>query len=142
MARTRAAIQAAQRNGMAARRQQVAALLHAGFQQCEIAAQLGVSEATISGDCTVLREQWRVAAAADYAEVAAAALAALDVDEAGLRDLLGQNLSPRDRVAVYGQIGLIQERRAKWRGFDSPPRGAVAGDLVAALLLIDGAVVS
>jgi hypothetical protein len=114
MARTRAAIQAAQRNGMAARRQQVAALLHAGFQQCEIAAQLGVSEATVSGDCAVLREQWRVVAAADYADVAAAALAALDVDEAGLRELLGGNLSPRDRVAVYNQIGLIQERRATW----------------------------
>jgi hypothetical protein len=127
---------------MAERRQQVAALLHAGFQQCEIAEQVGVSEATVSGDCAVLREQWRVAAAADYAEVAAAALAALDVDEAGLRDLLGQNLSPRDRVAVYGQIGLIQERRAKWRGFDSPPRGAALGDLVAALMLIDGEVVS
>jgi DNA-binding NarL/FixJ family response regulator len=73
MGRTRAAIQAAARNGMAERRQQVAALLHAGFQQCAIAAQLGVSEATVSGDCAVLREQWRVAAAADYAVVAAAA---------------------------------------------------------------------
>jgi hypothetical protein len=142
MARTRSAIQAAQRNGMAARRQQVAALLHAGFQQRAIAEQLGVSEAMVSGDCAILRAQWRVAAAADYAEVAAAARAALDVDEAGLRELLGQSLSPRDRVAVYGQIGLIQERRAKWRGFDSPPRGAVTGDLVAALLLIDGEVVS
>jgi FixJ family two-component response regulator len=100
MARTRAAIAAAARNGMAARRQQVAALLHAGFQQCEIAEQLGVSEATVSGDCAVLREQWRVAAAVDYAEVAAAALAALDGDEAGLRELLGQSLSPRDRVAA------------------------------------------
>jgi hypothetical protein len=127
---------------MAERRQQVAALLHAGFQQRAIAEQLGVSEATVSGDCAVLREQWRVAAAADYAEVAAAALAALDVDEAGLRELLGQSLSPRDRVAVYGQIGLIQERRAKWRGFDSPPRGAAMGDLVAALMLLDGEVVS
>jgi hypothetical protein len=127
---------------MAARRQQVAALLHAGFAQCAIAAQLGVSEATVSGDCAVLREQWRGAAAADYAEVVAAALAALDVDEVGLRELLGQSLSPRDRVAVYGQIGLIQERRAKWRGFVSPPRGAALGDLVAALMLIDGEVVS
>jgi hypothetical protein len=126
---------------MVARRQQVAALLHAGFQQCEIAEQLGVSEATVSGDCAVLREQWRVAAAADYAEVAAAALAALDVDEAGLRELLGGNLSPRDRVAVYNQIGLIQERRAKWRGFDSPQRAAGVGDLVAVLALLDGEVI-
>jgi hypothetical protein len=37
MGRTRAGIQAAQRNGMAARRQQGAALLHAGFPQCAIA---------------------------------------------------------------------------------------------------------
>jgi hypothetical protein len=29
-------------------------------------------------------------------------------------------------VAVYNQIGLIQERRAKWRGFDRPPRGGFA----------------
>jgi hypothetical protein len=115
--------------------------LHAGFQQRAIAEQLGVSEATVSGDCAVLREQWRVAAAADYAEVAAAALAALDVDEAGLRELLGGNLSPRDRVAVYNQIGLIQERRAKWRGFDSPPRAAGMGDLVAVLALLDGEVI-
>jgi hypothetical protein len=57
---------------MAARRQQVAALLHAGFAQCAIAAQLGVSAAMVSGDCAILREQWRVAAAADYAEVEAA----------------------------------------------------------------------
>jgi hypothetical protein len=91
MARTRAAIQAAARNGMAARRQRVTALLHVGFQQCEIAEQVGVSEATVSGDCAVVCVQWRVAAAA---------LAALDVDEAGLRELLGQPLSPRNRVAA------------------------------------------
>jgi DNA-binding NarL/FixJ family response regulator len=72
MARTRAAIQAASRDGIAERRQQVAALLHAGFAQCAIAAPLGMSEATVSGDCAVLREQWRVAAATNYAEVAAA----------------------------------------------------------------------
>jgi hypothetical protein len=82
-------IQPAQLIVVALPRQQVAALLHAGFQQCTPAEQLGMSEATVSKGCAVLREQWRVAAAADYAEAAAAARTALDVDEAGLRELLG-----------------------------------------------------
>jgi hypothetical protein len=111
MGRTRAAIAAAQRNGMAARRQQVAALLHAGFAQCAIAAQLGVSEATVSGDCAVLREQWRVAAAADYAEVVAAALAALDVDEAGVA---GAEPQPRDRVAAQPKRGTAPGATDPW----------------------------
>jgi hypothetical protein len=79
MARTRAMIRAAARNGMAVRRPQVAALLQPGFQPRPIAEQLGASAATVSGDCAVLREQWRVAAG----EVAGFPLARLLADLSG-----------------------------------------------------------
>src|SRR5690349_20614402 len=94
MARTRATIQAAARNGMAVRRPQVAALLHAGFQQRAIAEQLGASEATVSGDCAVLRERWRVAAG----EVAGFPLTLLLADLSGCRGNKVGVLGGQDRL--------------------------------------------
>ena len=57
--------QSAGREGMLARRAQVAHLLLAGSPQRLIAKQIGVSAATVNSDARALREQWRAEALAD-----------------------------------------------------------------------------
>ncbi len=72
---------AARARAIAERRRLVALLLRAVMEQQEVARELGVSEATVSGDVEALKEAWARGAAEDIAEMVVQERSALDVDE-------------------------------------------------------------
>src|SRR4051812_38730856 len=108
------------RKGIAQRRQQVGLLLRAGLNQREIAEELHVAVGTVHTDLAAIRAA--VALRMDDKEeeaLAAAAHMALDADEAHLRALLvGAPVAMVCRI--YERIGGIQDRRARWLGYDRP----------------------
>ncbi len=59
-----AAGKAARSTAIAERRRIVALLLRAGMEQQEVALELGVNDATISGDVAALKEAWAMGTAA------------------------------------------------------------------------------
>lgn len=118
--RARKRIEKAQRQREALR------LFNEGLQQFEIAAELGVSGATISRDLGFIREQTLEATKQERLEWLARELSKLDMDEADLRyELRGRDnpdMRPklRERLQIRDRILRIQERRAKLLGLDSP----------------------
>jgi DNA-binding CsgD family transcriptional regulator len=139
MALNRSARKAQKTTQIADRRRELLLLLRSGLTQAEAAARLGVSEATVSGDVAALRAALRQEAVKELGELVDLECAALDADEAALRAQLGAAADVRTVVLLYQQIGVIQDRRAKWRGFDTPPRPtAGVADLDAVLAALAG----
>lgn len=116
------AAKAAQRNAIVERRRQISLLLGAGLTQAQIAAQLGTSEATISADLTDLRAALTRESLDTLGPVVERECAQLDADEAALRTQL-YDRGGRIVLSVYDRIMSVQDRRARWRGFEQAPKG-------------------
>ncbi len=123
----RSQAKAHQRNAIAGRRRRLSLLLRSGMSQAEAAKALGCSEATVSTDLATMRGALNAAAAQDLAALIADELAALDADEAELRAALADE--PGVGLPIYEQIGKIQDRRARWRGFEQAPKQSSSADL-------------
>lgn len=135
------AAKAARKLSITDRRRQAALLLRAGLTQHQVAAQLGVSEATISSDVAALKALLQAAAVEDVAEWRARELLALDGDEARLR--AGWEPLAKGGLLVYDRILAIMARRAGLLALDLParkadPRAGAAAELDALLQDLGG----
>jgi hypothetical protein len=117
-----AADKAANATAVQERRKQVAAYHLARWTQQDIAAKLGVGDATISRDLDALRKGWAAEARADIAQATARELAVLDNDESTWRARMQKAEKPGDRLGIYDRIFRIMERRAKLLGLDAPTK--------------------
>jgi DNA-binding CsgD family transcriptional regulator len=104
---------------VAERRRQVALLLGTGMSQQEIAEELDVSEATVSNDVKLLKEQYARDANADIEEMVNREAAALDSDEMELRIMLAEAKTFSARLRVYDSILQLMRRRSDLKGLDS-----------------------
>lgn len=132
---------AAQRNAIAHRQRQAAALALAYVPQTQIAERLGVSVGTISSDLKVVRGEWRKEARTDIQDAAIRELQSLDRLEAQLWSQFVDTTTRRVKVTkangdeyeyderivsvgektrTAGAIMKAKERRAKMLGFDQP----------------------
>ena len=105
---------------IAVRRQRVLLLTRAGMTQGEVAVLLGVDRKTVNRDLRAVRAHLAAAPPLDVAEVARQAHAQLDEDEAAPRGRLVDAAASEARM-IYRQIGVMQERRARWLGFAKAP---------------------
>lgn len=103
------------------RRRRVALLLRAGWQQQEIAGKLEVSEATISGDVAAIKAAMRELTQKAIAEMVAEELAALDGDEAVIREFMGK-ATLGEYVKLQELLLQLQVRRAQLVGLDEGSR--------------------
>jgi transcriptional regulator with XRE-family HTH domain len=110
---------AAKQFEIAERRRMVALLVRAGVTQQEVAARLGMSEGTVSGDVAALKEAWARAAQEDVAQMVVEERAALDADEVKWRELMGQAETPTSKARCYDTVLAIMHRRAQLVGLDS-----------------------
>lgn len=110
--------------GRAIRRRRVAAMLAAGHEQCDIAAELGFSESTIAADAKLLVERYRDKAAAPVQELRSAELARIEAVATRLQ--ADFNRSGSVRAATV----LLQASAARTRllGLDSPDAAALHAD--------------
>jgi transcriptional regulator with XRE-family HTH domain len=104
-------------DALAERRQRVAALRLMHYTQREIAAELGVSVATINRDLAVVRTEWAERRSQSYESWVGEELAKLDMLE---RAILPAAISGDDKA----QARLVQfmDRRARMMGLDKPER--------------------
>ena len=102
---------------LAERRQRVAALRLMHYTQREIAAELGVSVATVNRDLAVVRAEWAERRSQSYESWVGEELAKLDLIE---RAILPAAISGDDKA----QARLVQfmDRRARMMGLDKPER--------------------
>lgn len=115
---------ARERLARAERRRWVAERNLAGLTQAEIAAELGLSAATVSSDIAAVREEWRRDARGDLGEALARELAALQRDERDVRERLDalEEDAHCDRVRYYLLVLRFMERRARLLGLDAAQR--------------------
>jgi Trp operon repressor len=104
-------------DALAERRQRVSALRLMHYTQREIAAQLGVSVATINRDLAVVRAEWAERRSQSYESWVGEELAKIDLLE---RAILPAAISGDDKA----QARLVQfmDRRARMMGLDKPER--------------------
>jgi Trp operon repressor len=102
---------------LAERRQRVSALRLMHYTQREIAAELGVSVATVNRDLAVVRAEWAERRSQSYESWVGEELAKLDLLE---RAILPAAISGDDKA----QARLVQfmDRRARMMGLDKPER--------------------
>jgi len=102
---------------LAERRQRVSALRLMHYTQREIAAELGVSVATVNRDLAVVRGEWAERRSQSYETWVAEELAKIDLIE---RAILPAAISGDDKA----QARLVQfmDRRARMMGLDKPER--------------------
>src|SRR3954469_5990807 len=103
------------------RRRRVALLMRAGWQQQEIAGELGYSDATISGDVATIKAGMRAVAQEVVEEMMAEELGALDGDEAVLREMMGR-ATLAEYVRLQELLLQLQVRRAQLAGLDEVSR--------------------
>lgn len=114
---------AAKRNEIAARRRAVAQMSLAYVPQNQIAAELGVSPATVSADLKELREAWLEEAKESLGHRVSQELASLDQLEAHLWQQFTARATPPDTKTRTGLAILkVKERRARMLGLDEPDR--------------------
>jgi Trp operon repressor len=104
-------------DALAERRQKVSALRLMHYTQREIAAELGVSVATINRDLAVVRAEWAERRSQSYESWVGEELAKIDLLE---RAILPAAISGDDKA----QARLVQfmDRRARMMGLDKPER--------------------
>ncbi|MGI8587712.1 MAG: hypothetical protein ACR2M0_08510 [Chloroflexia bacterium] len=102
---------------IAVRRREVARLLLARNTQQEIAAELGVSLATVGSDVAVLRSAWLADTHAEREEEVAQECRLLDADEALWRAKMAELIDkdPALAVRIYDRIDGISARRLQWK---------------------------
>ncbi|MGI8587550.1 MAG: LuxR C-terminal-related transcriptional regulator [Chloroflexia bacterium] len=107
---------------LSARRREVARLLLARHTQQDIAAQLGISQSTVSSDISTIRASWVAEAHTDIEELVAEECRVLDADEAALRVRFHEALAkdPRLAVRIYECLVRINDRRLRWHAFVPP----------------------
>jgi Trp operon repressor len=104
-------------DALAERRQKVSALRLMHYTQREIAAELGVSVATVNRDLAVVRAEWAERRSQSYESWVGEELAKIDLLE---RAILPAAISGDDKA----QARLVQfmDRRARMMGLDKPER--------------------
>jgi transcriptional regulator with XRE-family HTH domain len=104
-------------DAMEERRQKTAALRLMHYTQREIAAELGVSIATVSRDLAVVRAEWAERRSQSYEQWVGEELAKIDLLE---RAIMPAAISGDDKA----QARLVQfmDRRARMMGLDKPER--------------------
>lgn len=120
--RKTSAAKAAKSFEIADRRRRVALLMRSGWQQQEIAEVLKVSEATVSADVAAVKSLLRVESQEAMADLVAQELAALDGDEAVLRELMGLAKTESSVLRIHEAILKVQQRRAQLAGLDEASR--------------------
>lgn len=115
---------ARERLARADRRCRIAERNLAGATQAEIAAEMGVSPATVSMDIAAIKAVWRSEAQDDIAEAHARELAVLQMDERSIREYMDslEDDAHLDRIRYHLLILRIMERRARLLGLDAPTR--------------------
>jgi DNA-binding CsgD family transcriptional regulator len=107
---------------IANRRRAVALMLDQGREQKEIAEELGVSEATVSGDVAYLLRSVDALSRASVLDKLRRDEAALLDDELQFRLDLGEAATQSGRIHVSAHILSIMRRRAELLGFDARER--------------------
>jgi len=106
-----------------------------GMRQTEIAEQVKVSQATVSGDIKILLKRWREATLANIAELRGKELATLAEME---RDAALEFQARKD-PRFLTERRLIMKRRAEMLGLDAPMRlaGPAGGPLQVQAVPVD-----
>jgi len=104
-------------DALAQRRQKVSALRLMHYTQREIAAEIGVSVATVNRDLAVVRAEWAERRSQSYEQWVGEELAKIDLLE---RAIMPAAISGDDKA----QARLVQfmDRRARMMGLDKPER--------------------
>lgn len=126
-------VNARQKQEIARRRAQVAALLDKRYGVSVIAAKLGVHRNTVTDDARAIRADWRKDHSDAYKTIVERECRQLDKDERKWREKLEKKrgrkaLSLSAQIAIYDTIHKIMVRRAKLVGTDAPERKQVLGD--------------
>jgi transcriptional regulator with XRE-family HTH domain len=104
-------------DALAERRQRVSALRLMHYTQREIAAEIGVSVATVNRDLAVVRAEWAERRSQSYESWVAEELAKIDLLE---RAILPAAISGDDKAQA--RIVQFMDRRARMMGLDKPER--------------------
>jgi len=104
-------------DALAERRQRVSALRLMHYTQREIAAEIGVSVATVNRDLAVVRAEWADRRSQSYESWVAEELAKIDLLE---RAILPAAISGDDKAQA--RIVQFMDRRARMMGLDKPER--------------------
>jgi Trp operon repressor len=102
---------------LAERRQRVSALRLMHYTQREIAAEIGVSVATVNRDLAVVRAEWADRRSQSYESWVAEELAKIDLLE---RAILPAAIAGDDKAQA--RIVQFMDRRARMMGLDKPER--------------------
>jgi Trp operon repressor len=102
---------------LAQRRQKVSALRLMHYTQREIAAEIGVSVATVNRDLAVVRAEWAERRTQSYESWVAEELAKIDLLE---RAILPSAIAGDDKAQA--RIVQFMDRRARMMGLDKPER--------------------
>jgi sigma54-dependent transcription regulator len=102
---------------LAQRRQKVSALRLMHYTQREIAAEIGVSVATVNRDLAVVRAEWADRRTQSYESWVAEELAKIDLLE---RAILPSAIAGDDKAQA--RIVQFMDRRARMMGLDKPER--------------------
>ena len=106
---------------IAHRRRHVALMLKT-YEQKEIAALLGVSEATICSDVAALKEAYARDASADINELVQREMLALDGDELELRCELAEARTFSAKLRIMEALLPVMRRRSELAGLDAITR--------------------
>ena len=109
-------------------RRRIADLYLRGTLQCDIAAELELSESTVSRDLATLYKQWRVSALVDIGKAKAQELAKLDHLEATYWQAWQKSVGD---LRYLAGVQVCIDRRCKLLGLDAPEEHAIyAVDIV------------
>jgi sigma54-dependent transcription regulator len=104
-------------DALAQRRQKVSALRLMHYTQREIAAEIGVSVATVNRDLAVVRSEWAERRSQSYEQWVGEELAKIDLLE---RAIMPAAISGDDKAQA--RIVQFMDRRARMMGLDKPER--------------------
>lgn len=103
------------------RRQKVSELALKSLSQAEIAAQLGVTQPTVSNDLKQVRELWRDSGIRDFELGVAMALRRLDLVEREAWEAWERSQKPAQSAVIVGE-GVSQPARKTLRNQNGDPR--------------------
>lgn len=102
------------------RRQQVMALRLKEWSQAEIAAELGVSQATVSGDLKQIEKEWRASSIRDFDLACAVELKKIDQLERAAWEGYEQSKKPAQSAVMHGDAGSSPARKTVKNRYGDP----------------------
>ena len=114
------------------RRKQVAQLYLNKVEQTDIAAKLGVTQATISNDIKALNKEWLESAVSDICQIKARELAELDFMELDAASIFQKLKKEGDyaKALRYADLRLgIKDRRARMLGLNEADKFQLDGNM-------------